>query len=281
MVSIRVLGVFVGGFVGEMVVEDVELGEMELRRRLRFKRMPNLVQTEVRLLLSDSNELSVDVGVLVHPYLAPMVASLELISGNIEEKINGGSKPRALCLGVGGGALVSFLGARLGFEVLGVEEDKEVLRVGRDFFGLEEGEFVELFVGDAMEFLERTAVGANKFDVVMVDLDSGDIGNGAQAPPMEFCRKRVLSHARSVLADQGILVVNVVPRSDDIYEKIKCEFRRVYGELYEIDVGNGENFVLVAAESLAALTLSSAETCFGDKLRKSISGAIIDSIRKI
>ncbi|PQQ06960.1 methyltransferase-like protein 13 [Prunus yedoensis var. nudiflora] len=77
-----------------MVVEDVEIdsggeaSKREFRRRLRFKRMPNLVQTEGR--------------------------------------IRSGFRPKALCLGVGGGALLGFLKAELGFQVVGVEADKEV-----------------------------------------------------------------------------------------------------------------------------------------------------------
>ncbi|PQQ21511.1 methyltransferase-like protein 13 [Prunus yedoensis var. nudiflora] len=100
-----------------MVVEDVEIesggeaSKREFRRRLRFKRMPNLVQTE---------------------YLsAPLFgsyggASLQLIASYIEGRIRSGFRPKALCLGVGGGALLGFLKAELGFQVMGVEADKEV-----------------------------------------------------------------------------------------------------------------------------------------------------------
>ncbi|XP_062000634.1 uncharacterized protein LOC133717897 [Rosa rugosa] len=53
LISSLVLEKCVGCLVGEMVVEDVEIdsgGEVstrEFRRRLRFRRMPNLIQTEV------------------------------------------------------------------------------------------------------------------------------------------------------------------------------------------------------------------------------------------
>nr|GFC12979.1 methyltransferase-like protein 13 [Tanacetum cinerariifolium] len=43
---------FVGAFVGEFVVEDVEIGSQEFRRRLRFRRMPNLIQSQARLVAS-------------------------------------------------------------------------------------------------------------------------------------------------------------------------------------------------------------------------------------
>ena len=64
-----------------------------------------------------------------------MVASLLLVGCCIEERILGGLKPKALCIGVGGGALLRFLRAQLGFEVVGIEAD-EVLRVARRYFWL-------------------------------------------------------------------------------------------------------------------------------------------------
>ena len=71
----------------------------------------------------------------MHPYLGPMVASLLLVGCCIEERILGGFKPKALCIGVGGWALLLFLRAQLGFEVVGIEAD-EVLRVARRYFWL-------------------------------------------------------------------------------------------------------------------------------------------------
>ena len=43
MVCSVVVGKFVGTFIGEFLVEDVEIKSKEFRRRLRFKRMPNLI----------------------------------------------------------------------------------------------------------------------------------------------------------------------------------------------------------------------------------------------
>ncbi|XP_024030398.1 methyltransferase-like protein 13 [Morus notabilis] len=314
VISSVVLGTFVGSLVGEMLVEDVEIenkkcSEREFRRRLRFKRMPNLVQTEVRIVpkmgfgsdcggIGEVELFRPDVGVLVHPYLSPMVASLGLISGHIEERFCGGFMPRALCLGVGGGALLAFLRTQLGFEVLGVEEDEEVLKVGREFFGLEECEFLKVFVGDAMEFVEKVALCARgenasslngfdmdgvggEFDVIMVDLDSCDAENGVCAPPLAFRRKRVLLAARSILFDKGILAINVVPRNSAIYETMKHDFREIFSELYEIDVGNGENFVLIAMATPRTPSISDSDYSFISKLRGVISGAFMDSIKKI
>lgn len=318
-----VLGRFVGSLVGDMLVEDVEIevendggrcSNREFRRRLRFKRMPNLIQTEVRIVPKEGLCLnSVEIGevefgpdneVLVHPYLAPMVASLRLIGNHIEERILSGFRPKALCLGVGGGALLAFLKTQLGFKVLGVEEDEQVLRVARQYFGLENGELLKTFIGDAKEFIFKVAFRSRgwnsssfgghdvengfkmddvdgEFEVIMVDLDSCDARNGIFAPPLEFRQKDVLLAARSILSDHGILAMNVIPPSNSFYETMKHDFLDVFSELYEIDVGNGENFVLIAMASPVLSSVNHCENSFLTKLRMVISGAYMDCIKKI
>ncbi|CAH8379539.1 unnamed protein product [Eruca vesicaria subsp. sativa] len=242
----------VGPYVGEMLIEDVEiemdLGVREFRRRLRFKRMPNLVQSEIKIVPGRSGEeVKLQLRELVHPYLAPMVASLSLIGYELR------GKPKALCIGVGGGGLLSFLKLELGFEVTGVEIDPEVLRIARGYFGLEEG-FASVHVGDGVEFLKRLSCSDDdderKFDVLMVDLDSSDPIHGVSAPPVEFVARDVLLAARGVLVSGGVFVINVIPPSKRFYEELKYVFREVFAELYEIDVGNGENFVLIATVSV-------------------------------
>ncbi|XP_059628412.1 uncharacterized protein LOC132271143 [Cornus florida] len=297
----------VGSCVGEMLIEDVELQfecDREFRRRLRFKRMPNLIQTQIRLVsnsnpdvISGSNCVGLgelgfkpDTQVLVHPYLTPMVASLSLISSCLDQRIRGGFRPKALCLGVGGGALLGFLNAQLGFEVIGVEADEAVLRVAKQYFGLEDGEFIQLRVGDGIELINKFSHQANeqnvdvwdaKFDVIMVDLDSSDARMGISAPPMEFVQKSVLLAARLVLNELGVLVINVIPPTRAFYETLIHEFQEVFQELYEIDVGNGENFVLIATASPMATASGDCENTFLTRLKLVISGAYIDSIRKL
>ncbi|XP_028780423.1 eEF1A lysine and N-terminal methyltransferase-like [Neltuma alba] len=224
LVSSVVIHKCAGCVVGEMLVEDVEIEsenrlggcyKREFRRRLRFKRMPNLIQTEILIVpdAKDFHSTGVRIGgvkfvpdlrVLVHPYLAPTVASLSLISEYIEGRIQLGFRPKALCLGVGGGALHSFLRNQLDFEVTGVDADKEVLKVAKRYFGLEDSEFMHVVVGDAIKFVKKLSHQANwhpmcssatceqhghchfpdgedvnnKFDVIMVDLDSSDVRSG-------------------------------------------------------------------------------------------------------
>ncbi|XP_047153777.1 eEF1A lysine and N-terminal methyltransferase homolog isoform X2 [Vigna umbellata] len=235
LVSSVVVHQCAGIHVGEMLVEDVEIENgggvlhhgREFRRRLRFKRMPNLIQTEICIVPVKGGDCldGVCIGgnvrfvpylkVLVHPYLGPMVAGLVLNSEYVAQRIQNGFKPKALCLGVGGGALATFLRTQLGFEVMAVDSDREVLRVAREYFGLEESKFIHVVVGDAFESLKKLVEdeGNGKFDVVMVDLDSSDIKNGVSSPPVEFVRKDVLLAAKLVLCEYGILAINVIPPS--------------------------------------------------------------------
>ncbi|KAK7279016.1 hypothetical protein RJT34_24058 [Clitoria ternatea] len=327
LVSSVVLHECIGFHVGEMLVEDVELeneGDIghhrrEFRRRLRFKRMPNLIQTEIRIVPETDGDnlngvcIGGDVGfvpdlkVLVHPYLAPMVAGLALISEHVEGRIQNGFRPKGLCLGVGGGALLTFLTTQLHFEVLGVECDREVLRVARNHFGLEDSEFIHVVVGDAFEFMKLFAcheklpglssfadckvndfcghLGENgvndKFDVVMVDLDSSDVRNGTSSPPLEFVRKHVLLAAKFVLSEFGILVINVIPPTKSFYDNLLSHFHDVFHELYKIDVGNGENFVLVATVSPLVFSIGDSGNSFLMLLKSVIPEAYINSIMKV
>ncbi|KAF7820233.1 methyltransferase-like protein 13 [Senna tora] len=312
LVSGVVIHKCVGCLVGEMLVEDVEIEsesgvdgcvKREFRRRLRFKRMPNLIQTEIPI-IPDTHFRSIsggigevgflpDLRVLVHPYLAPMVASLSLISEHIDGQIQRGLRPNALCLGVGGGALLTFLRNQLGFEVVGVDADKEVLRVAKNCFGLEDSEFMHLVIGDAIKFVQKLSHNANwhpfadgedvnrKFDVVMVDLDSSDVRSGVSAPTLEFVKRRVLLGTKLVLSEFGILVINVICPSRSFYCKLVHDFEDVFQELYKIDVGNGENFVLIATVSPQVSLVRDCSNSFFMRLKSVIPEAYINSITKI
>ncbi|XP_043690780.1 eEF1A lysine and N-terminal methyltransferase [Telopea speciosissima] len=315
-----------GSCVGEMLVEDIEIEihdevgdalKREFRRRLRFKRMPNFVQTEIRIspgISADSGNLELggevsfwpEMGVLVHPYLPPMVASLSLIATHVEQRLESGSRPRVLCVGVGGGALLTFLASHFGFEVMGVEADETVLRVARKYFGLKEGEFLRVCVGDGIEVIEKfsrqdinqnsgSASGPvetdgcldifggcyDRMDLIMVDLDSGDVSNGISAPPFEFLQNSVLVAAKLALHKLGILVINVIPPSRSFYDYVILQFREVFSELYEIDVGNGENYVLIVTVSSIGSVFNGGGNYILEKLKLILAMSYLDSIRKI
>ncbi|KAF9598706.1 hypothetical protein IFM89_029956 [Coptis chinensis] len=287
-----------GSCVGEMLVENVEIEThntetREFRRRLRFKRMPNLVQTEIRIIPEtlpsnagiENMVFRIDSSSLVHPYLPPMVASLSLVSAYLEERLCSGSRLRVLCIGVGGGALLAFLQTHFGFQVYGVESDEMVKKIAMQYFGLVENELLRVCVGDGIEVIETLARGDNvdgfdkfdsPFDVIMVDLDASDVRNGIGAPPMEFVSKKVLLATKLALHKNGILVINVIPVCRTFYDYLISEFREVFAEVYEINVGNDENYVLIATVSPISFDLNDSGNSIMKKLKLTIPKQYVD-----
>ncbi|XP_051116535.1 uncharacterized protein LOC127241494 [Andrographis paniculata] len=286
-----ILEICEGPRVGEMLIENVELeidGGKEFRRRLRFKRMPNFIQTQIsihpkeesKLESLDSMEFDLDSNELVQPYLIPMVAGISVLCNFLEDRI----VPRALCLGVGGGALLMFLHTKLSFEVVGVEADAAVIQVAKRYFGLECNDTIDLIVEDAIKYVNDLSIDVaegNKFDVVMVDLDSDDAEFGVCAPPRQFVSESVFRAINGILCDKGALIINVIPLSKLSYQGLISEVGKVFEELYEIDVGNGENFVLVATKLRIESAFDADECGFLRKLRLVVPGSYLDSIRKI
>ncbi|KAJ0661204.1 putative S-adenosyl-L-methionine-dependent methyltransferase [Helianthus annuus] len=278
---------FVGPFVGEFLVEDVQLENKEFRRRLRFKRMPNLIQSQVPVVASVCNvelglvslekmkkvEFRVDTGTLVQPYLTPMVSGLFLIVSSVNDRIQRGFSPRALCLGVGGGALLSFLNSKLGFEVVGVEADEVVLSVARGYFGLTDGKSVKLIVGDAIKSLGSLN---DKFDVVMVDLDSSEARSGTSAPPLEFVKKPVFRALRSLVYSHGVIVINVISPNELFYETLVQQLQDVFHKVYAMDVKNDGNIVLMA--TVSPIAANDHDCAFSKRLRAVVSGSYMESI---
>ncbi|TYK11745.1 methyltransferase-like protein 13 [Cucumis melo var. makuwa] len=312
----KVLEKCVGSSVGEFLVENVEVEResgigmsetREFRRRLRFKRMPILVQTEIRIIPQANQNLDSieiqnikfkpDTRNLVHPYLPAMAASLSLISSSIDKQIQIGNKPKALCFGIGGGALLTFLATHLDFEVDGVEIDMEVVRIAEQYFGLVKNEHIHINIGDAIEFLDYASKAVKKeksetssfgihvfseYNVVMVDLDSKDARTSTQAPPMEFVGRDVLLKVRSVLCEDGIVVMNVIPPNKLFFETLVDNVRSVFDDLFQIDVDNGENFVLIACvRSIKHAAKKKKKKNFLSRLELLLSGTYMKSIKKI
>ncbi|KMZ68606.1 Spermidine synthase [Zostera marina] len=127
-----------------------------------------------------------------------------------EEK---GRRPCVLCLG-GGGRLLLFFQSQLKLDVVGIEADEVVLTISKRYFGLVEREFLQVHVGDGIMIVENWGKTIDlfelQFDVIMVNLDSGDATTGSIAPLSEFIKLIAIAGARRALTENGILVINVV-----------------------------------------------------------------------
>lgn len=148
----------------------------EVRRRLRFQRMPNLIQSEVRLSAAapaaagaaDADgiggrcepDMVVDHGVLVHKYLAPIVAGLVLAAPCLDACAAAGAVAKVLCIGVGGGALPSFLHRHFPFNIQAVDLDAVVLRLAGQHFALREDRTLQVTTADGLRLVDQVAQAA-------------------------------------------------------------------------------------------------------------------------
>ena len=138
-------------FSGEFVVEDVTVGG-ELYRRLVFLNNPHITQTEARLKTVKSSSKKkkkvVDKTYLACKYLSLMAGA---VGNYLDQK-----EIRVLLVGLGGGALASFLVSSLKQVIVDVVEiDEAIVRVAREQFGFEESERLKLHVCDGLEFVRK------------------------------------------------------------------------------------------------------------------------------
>ncbi|XP_024536101.1 methyltransferase-like protein 13 [Selaginella moellendorffii] len=231
---------------GMMLVEDVRLEGGHLRRRLRFKSLPNLIQTEVPLLGGDldlgldrtdsPSACSIDHGVLVHAYLAPLVAGFSLISRCLESCSAAGDPAGVLCVGIGGGALPMRRFGLVPAENLRVhvEDGVETVRnIARS--RLEDG-------GGA----EKEKVAEHFFHAIVVDVSDG---SSRSCPPEEFAEGEFLRDARSALDSGGMLAMNVMPLGEESHRGLLKRIGEVFDEVYQLEVSSGDNFAVFALKN--------------------------------
>jgi hypothetical protein len=273
-----------------------KLDKVVYRRRLRFKRMPNLVQTEVPLVNSIAcdrdavmSDFQIDHSALVHKYLPPIVAGLVLAASCIEPCMERGERVNVLALGVGGGALPIFLQKHLGFHVQAVDIDSVVLDLAHRHFGLQNGIDLEVEEGDALQYISKLAAKVteemagkkgddHRVHVIVLDVDDGDARCGLSSPPSSFLERSFLSDARTVLHDGGVLAINVVPNGAKSYSGVITSLLSVFDDVYETAVEGDVNRVVFALPS----------KCTGVKLEgplarlvtKFLDGRLITAIQK-
>lgn len=156
---------------------------------------------------------------------------------------------RILILGLAGGSVarvVRALAPRA--HVVGVELDREVLRVSRRWLGLD-ALGVDVVVGDARAYLARCR---RRFDLIVEDVFVGR-GRAVCKPPWLPVPGIALAARR--LAPRGLLVSNTIDES----AAVARELRRRFPAALSIEVDDFDNRVLVAGRApLAARPLRAA-----------------------
>jgi len=189
---------------GQYVVEDVCVGEDHVRR-LIFLARPHLTQSEAILkTVKGKNKKPrkvVDLSVLASTYHSIMVGSLGLYLS---------APVKVLVVGLGGGSLPNYIHSTFPLSnVCVVEIDSAMVRVAKDQFSFTPSDRLTVITGCGLAFINETT---EKFNVIMLDVDSKDISSGMSCPPPSFLEFQFLAKISSCLTPGGMLVLNLVCR---------------------------------------------------------------------
>lgn len=145
--------------------------------------------------------------------------------------------PRVLVLGLGAGTVAR--GIKDFFpraKITGVEIDPEVVRIGRELFGMPDD--IEAVIGDVLEFLERCF---DTYDIIISDIFLRSI------IPLEFKTSGFYRLVKSRLREDGIFSMNFTIKEDAEYSA------RVLSAIF------GYSYIVKSPESLNHIAIASCK----------------------
>jgi len=204
---------------GEYVVEDVCVGEGHVRR-LIFLARPHLTQSEANLKTIKKNKKTkkvVDLNILASSYHGIMVGSLGMYLS---------APSKVLVVGLGGGSLPNYIHSTFPLtNVHVVEIDPAIVRVAKDQFAFTPGERLTVTTSCGLAYIRDTK---EKFQVLMLDVDSKDISSGMSCPPPNFLASEFLDCVSSRLVPGGMFVLNLVCRDSVLREELMVRLVKVW-----------------------------------------------------
>jgi spermidine synthase len=134
---------------------------------------------------------------------------------------------RVLIIGLGGGALPSFLRKHYpDTHVTVVELDPKVIEVAKQFFGFKEDEKLKAVAGDGRKFIETTD---QAYDLIILD------AYGPDSIPKALATREFLEAVKKRLADGGIVASNIPgPINNDLYDEMIRTYQVLFPELHVI-----------------------------------------------
>lgn len=214
---------------GKYIVEETQGENGILLRRLYFLSSKNAIQSEAKVrkvktrkgaerVLVDTTSLSCS----HHGYMT--IGACSVLDSSSEGKL--------LVIGLGGGALCSYLKKVFPKSVItAIELDPEILNIAVDYFGLIEDKQLIVYIKDGLVFLSEAEEKGEKYDTVMFDVDNKDIITGLSSPPQAFIENDVLQRVKNILSPRGVFILNLVCRRkcirDDLYKSLKSIFGNV------------------------------------------------------
>lgn len=257
---------------GEYCVENVKGEDGELYRRLVFLSNAALVQSESRLVSSNtatsqkrknkrkakasaasaapaasSTSMTVDSGFLCCAHHEVMVACLAMLGVGMPQ--NKDIPVSVLLVGLGGGGLPQFLRdfmPNVTIEV--VELDPVVLEVAKQWFGFQPDDRLTVTLGDGLEricALEKE--GGHLFDAIMFDVDNKDTTLGMSCPPAAFVETPILQKVRNLLTPRGLFILNLACRDPALRKSVLERVSGVFPTILSRKIEEEINEVLLCS----------------------------------
>ncbi|CAH1395829.1 unnamed protein product [Nezara viridula] len=224
---------------GKFVVEETESEPGILLRRLYFLSSKNAIQSEAKVrkvktrrggerVVVDTTSLSC----AHHGYMT--IGTCSILDSN--------SPGQLLVVGLGGGALPSFLRKVFPKSVItAVELDREILKVAVNYFGLVEDKQLIVYIKDGLVFIKEAANRGMKYDSVIFDVDNKDVITGLSSPPPEFVVVEVLQEVKNILSPGGIFILNLVCRNKDKRDELSKRLKSIFSTVKALKLDDDLN----------------------------------------
>ncbi|MGQ9592210.1 MAG: spermidine synthase [Planctomycetota bacterium] len=146
---------------------------------------------------------------------------------------------RILVLGLGGGAIPSFLHKRFPRARIDcVDIDPVVVDVAKRYFGFKEDPYLRARVADGRKFVEESR---RVYDAIFLD------AYGDDSIPIHLATREFLTAARSTVHPRGVILGNVWGReSNALYDSMVRTYQAVFEQLYLFGVPARSNVILLA-----------------------------------
>ncbi len=204
----------------DSIIEETKDGAV-VTRRLFFKENQNVVQSATFMVGGEALKLRVEFEYHKEIAAAAVCLGRSAFGSNISE-------PKAVVIGLGGGALSMFLESFLGIPIETLELCQNVVDIAKEYF---------MFSGNTriMNGLDYD-YGTGSVSVAVIDVDSKDQTVGMSCPPLDFVKSEYLKKIRFSLKEGGVLCINVSARNrkllGDVVKVMKDVFEEVGGSVY-------------------------------------------------
>lgn len=230
----------------QVTVLDTFLASVAPTRCFFFNDRIHLIQSEVALAPSSNSSSereetgdleggdAIDRNALVLDVHRAMCIPFAMLQQQRDSEKGDEKQLRVAVLGSGAASLPLFLLKHIKeiARLDAVEPSAKVNSIARKFFGLEEAELSDsrLKVHEAMGeafILAQREQGA-KYDVLAVDVESGESEYGVKAPPSSMLTPDFLTSVKQLLTANGVLVVNVIAETSAALEHTEQAFGHVF-----------------------------------------------------